>query len=187
MVGADICGFGGNTTSRLCSRWFQVGAFYPFSRDHNSIDSIPQEPYALGPDLLETSFKALKFRYAMLKYYYTQFVKSGGKGMIVRPLFFQFPYDDMLYLDDNQDSQMLIGKSLLVAPIYKDNTNIRTVYLPKKTSWYNLEGKKYQGGLRYTIQSNLREVAPTFLREGSILFLNNVVNVTRVGQLNSQF
>jgi alpha-glucosidase (family GH31 glycosyl hydrolase) len=76
---------------------------------------------------------------------------------------------------------MLIGKSLLVAPIYKDNTNIRTVYLPKKTSWYNLEGKKYQGGLRYTIQSNLREVAPTFLREGSILFLNNVVNVTRVG------
>lgn len=52
MVGSDICGFGGNTTVEVCARFFQVGSLYPFARNHNEIDAIDQEPYALGPVVL---------------------------------------------------------------------------------------------------------------------------------------
>lgn len=99
MVGADICGFGGNTTEELCARWFQLGSLYTFARDHSDLYSIPQEPYALGNTVLAAAKINLKLRYSLLKYFYTIFVEKKGLGTIWRPLFFEFPLDSNTYLD----------------------------------------------------------------------------------------
>jgi len=46
LSGAPICGYNGNTTALLCTRWHYVGAFQPLSWNQNSKDSALQDPMA---------------------------------------------------------------------------------------------------------------------------------------------
>ena len=79
FAGSDICGFLGDTTPELCARWHTVGAFYPFSRNHNTWGSKPQEPYQFVNDVYEGTIsyfdimqRAIFVKYSMVRYYYTQ-------------------------------------------------------------------------------------------------------------------
>lgn len=45
LAGSDICGFSGDANDTLCTRWYNVGAFHPFSINNNGRKERAQEPY----------------------------------------------------------------------------------------------------------------------------------------------
>ena len=129
LVGADICGFGGDTTEELCARWSALGAFYPFSRNHNSDGSIEQDPVVLGPKVTAAAKTALQWKYSLLPYLYTLFYKAHTTGgTVVRPLFFEFPSDSKSY---EVETQFLWGPALMIVPTLEQKaTSVRIQNVP---------------------------------------------------------
>lgn len=103
LVGADVCGFLGNTSEELCVRWTQLGAFYPFMRNHNGLLNLPQEPYSFSEPAQQAMRKALTLRYALLPHLYTLFHQAHVAGeTVARPLFLEFPKDSSTWTVDHQ-------------------------------------------------------------------------------------
>nr|XP_022314501.1 maltase-glucoamylase, intestinal-like [Crassostrea virginica] len=145
-IGADICGFFGDSSPQLCKRWMQLGAFYTFSRNHNGINFMPQDPAYFGEDVAEASRIALETRYSLLPYLYTLFYKSHSKGgTVMRPLHHEFPRDKLTY---DIDTQFLWGPALLISPILYENQTSLSYYLPP-SQWYDFyTGEHHMGGQR---------------------------------------
>ncbi|GBM96247.1 Maltase-glucoamylase, intestinal, partial [Araneus ventricosus] len=105
-IGADVCGFNGETTAELCTRWMQLGAFYPFYRNHNGMGEKAQDPVALGADVAAASKRAVERRYALNPYLYTLFYHAHVDGStVVRPLFHEYSLKNItLYVFPYQNS-----------------------------------------------------------------------------------
>ncbi|XP_068173302.1 sucrase-isomaltase, intestinal [Antennarius striatus] len=137
-IGADICGFFDDSSEELCRRWMQVGAFYPFSRNHNAQGYKPQDPAAYGPDstLVASSKHYLKIRYTLLPYLYTLFYKAHTTGeTVVRPVMHEFYSDSNTW---NVDRQFLWGKHLLITPVLDQGQVNVWAYIPDAV-WYDYE------------------------------------------------
>ena len=142
MTGADICGFLGNTNEELCSRWMQLGTLYPFSRNHNDIDSVAQEPWTFGPTLLTTSKISIRNKYMLYLYFYTQMtLLSVDGGMFFKPTYFEYPTD--LNLLFNATTSFMLGKALIVHPCLWPGSTGETSFFPDD-NWYDFYTGEYQ-------------------------------------------
>jgi alpha-glucosidase/lysosomal alpha-glucosidase len=187
MTGADICGFGGlNPTENLCARWMQVGTLYPFARSHSHESFINKEPWRFGDIMLKTSEASIKFRYMILKYYYSLFIRSRKVGLFFKPLFFEFP-EDRHTLDSElvTNTQFMIGSDLMVAPAFQDGL-FYEVYFPKG-KWYDLRDNSQKKEGSQSLMSDFGQFAPIFLREGRSIFIQNIENVMNVYDLDNKF
>ncbi|KAM6305024.1 sucrase-isomaltase, intestinal [Aegotheles albertisi] len=183
-IGADICGFFDNTTEELCRRWMQVGAFYPFSRNHNAEGYIPQDPAAFGPDsdLVKTSKYYLNIRYTLLPYLYTLFYKAHTRGdTVVRPLLHEFYTDEQTW---GVDRQFLWGPGLLITPVLEPGVSVTQAYIPD-AAWYDYDtGDKLSVRKQWTSMSLPADKMGLHLRGGFIYPTQQPANTTVASRKN---
>jgi alpha-D-xyloside xylohydrolase len=111
----------------------QVGAFYPFSRDHSGSEN-PQEYYE-WKSVAEAARFVYSWRYRLLPFLYTLMYGAHKTGApLVRPLFFAAPEDPRTW---NIGDQFLLGTDILVSPVLQAGQVAVRPYFPKGV-WYNL-------------------------------------------------
>ena len=185
--GPDIGGFIGDPGGELLAQWMALGAFYPFSRNHTSSDTGPQEPWAYGEEVEDISRLALNRRYRLLPYLYTLFRESSQNGLpVMRPLFFADPTD--ITLREEQEA-FLWGDDLMIIPSWSEcpampASNWRTIYLIDET----LEADNYQPELKQRAGSiiPLAEVAQsteTYSSDSVTLFIAIDHNLEATGEM----
>ncbi|XP_041362596.1 lysosomal alpha-glucosidase-like [Gigantopelta aegis] len=140
FVGADVCGFGGVTTRELCIRWMQLGAFYPFMRNHDALHQKDQDPGSFDKEAQDMMRSALELRYGLLPFLYTLLYRSHVDGLpAARPLVFQYTDDSAI---QSIDKQFLWGTSLLISPCLEQAATSVVSFIPNDM-WYDY----YNGSL----------------------------------------
>uniref|UniRef100_H2ZBD5 alpha-glucosidase n=1 Tax=Ciona savignyi TaxID=51511 RepID=H2ZBD5_CIOSA len=179
-VGADICGFFGDTNEELCLRWMQLGAFYPFGRNHNGLGFRDQDPAAFSPSFVAASKKVLEIRYQILPYFYTLFYDAHTTGStVVRSLMAESVFLKHKYF-------MLLGRSILISPVLEPGVDSVNAYVPDD-KWYDYyTGSELASGLRktFTFFNAPLDHIPIHIRGGSIIPIQTPARTTELQRDN---
>ncbi|MCC5634727.1 DUF4968 domain-containing protein [Nostoc sp. CHAB 5844] len=172
FVGCDIGGFAGNATAELFARWMQVGMLYPLMRGHSAMSTARHEPWVFGDRTENICREYINLRYQLLPYIYSLFWEAATTGApILRPLLYHFPNDTKTY---TLYDQVLLGSSLMAAPIYRPGVEYRAVYLPAGI-WYDWwSGESYQGPT-YILAHAPLEIMPLYVRGGAVIPMQPVI------------
>ncbi|TGA99160.1 DUF5110 domain-containing protein [Sporolactobacillus shoreae] len=174
FCGTDVGGFGFDCTAELLSRWVQVGAFTPLFRNHSSIFTRDQEPWAFDEETEAINRKYIQLRYRLLPYLYDILHDEETTGLpMIRPLLMHYQDDPKTY---EINDEFLCGENILVAPVVGQGERARMVYLPEGNRWVDFWTKGIVEGGQYIVRDAPLDVCPIYIKEGSILPLYPVQN-----------
>lgn len=163
--GFDIAGFAGEMPSKeLYLRAFLLATFTPIMQWHSepiggqfaeimkSKDEInDRSPWNIAKihndnSILEITKKCCSLRKKILPYIFSE-AKYSKENLIplIKPLFFEHPDDEEAC---KIDDQYYLGRSLLVAPILKENQKERLIYIPNG-NWYDCQKREHIKGRTY--------------------------------------
>ena len=127
-TGADLCGFGDNCTEELALRWLALGIFTPLMRNHSALGTRDQEFFRF--ENKDAFRNLLKLRYALIPYLYSEYIKAiENDSLMFMPLAFAYRGDK--YAEAVED-QLMVGESIMIAPVYEPNAIGRYVYVPEE-------------------------------------------------------
>ena len=165
-IGADLGGFGSNTTRELLLRWLALGVFTPLMRNHSALGTREQECYKF--ENVEDFRHIIGVRYRLVPYLYNEYLRAIEENdMMFKPL-------GMVYENDkiarNIEDQLIIGDEIMIAPVYTQNATGRLVYLPEEMMFVKFmpDGTIYKeilGKGAHYVDVALNEV-PLFIRKG---------------------
>ena len=168
FVGADVGGFAGDADGELLTRWIQVGALYPFCRNHSARGTRDQEPWMFDEEVLSNCRKYLELRYQLLPYIYNLFYQAARTGApVMRPLVWHYPDDPVAF---GLDDQFMLGGDIMAAPVLLPGKRKRLVYLPEGLwcRWMTEEEEEFEGPTTFWAAAPLDEL-PLFVRAGALI------------------
>ncbi|KAG9225936.1 hypothetical protein CCMSSC00406_0006442 [Pleurotus cornucopiae] len=161
----DIGGFEGKPDPALYKRWFAFGALSSHSRLHGSGSyRVPWLIDASGEaDKVLSKFINLKL--SLMPYIYATALATHRTGIpMMRPMFVEFPDDPVSWY---LDTQYMLGKNLLVAPVFTEDGSVQ-YYVPEG-KWYGLVDGKIRVGPGYVEETHDFMSIPLLLRPGTAI------------------
>ena len=138
----DISGFEATATPDLYKRWCAFGLLSTHSRLHGN--SSYRVPWLFDDEACEVLSFFTKLKGRLMPYIFSQAVKTHEKGVpMMRAMVIDFADDRTCR---TVDTQYMLGDSLLVAPIFNDESKAE-FYLPDCGNWTDIiTGEVYPGG-----------------------------------------
>ena len=168
-TGADLGGFGSDTTRELLLRFLALGVFTPLMRNHSATGTREQECYQF--EKIEDFRAVINTRYRLVPYLYSEYMKAVlNDDMYFKPLGFVYPDDKRaIRIED----QLMLGNEIMIAPVYEQNARGRYVYLPEEMKFIkflpdgSISEEVLAKGIHY-VDVALNEV-PLFIRSGKCI------------------
>lgn len=168
-TGADLGGFGSDTTRDLVLRWLALGVFTPLMRNHAALGTREQECYQF--ENIEDFRHVIGVRYRLIPYLYSEFMKAATQDdLYFKPLGFVYPEDRRAV---ETEDQLMLGNEVMIAPVYTQNASGRFVYLPEEMKFVKFmpDGSIYEQIMEkgnHYIDVALNEV-PLFIRKDACI------------------
>lgn len=159
----DIGGFENKSTADVYKRWCAFGLLSTHSRLHGSTSY--RVPWAYDDEAVDVVRFFAKLKASLMPYLYRNAIETSKTGVpMMRSMVIEFTQDkNCAYLD----KQYMLGDSLLVAPIFNENS-MAEYYLPEGT-WTNfLTGEQREGGKWYSEEHDYLSI-PLYAKEGTIV------------------
>ena len=166
----DISGFANTAPHHLFKRWVAFGLLSTHSRLHGDTSyRVPwlfsKEGEQNGEEACAVTKHFAELKCSLMPYIFAKSVEASRHGVpVMRAMALEFEKDlNALRLD----TQYMLGESILVAPVFKENGNV-DYYLPEGKWTHLLTNATRVGGKWYNDTYDFFSL-PLFVRENTIL------------------